>query len=235
MKYNVDKCHILHLGKDNMKYEYQLGGMTLETSKYEKDVGVIINDDLKPSLQCARAAAKANQVLGQITRGVCYRDKDTMLKLYKTYVRPHLEYCQAAWSPWTEGDKSILEKVQQRAVKLMTNLKSKTYEGRLKELGLTSLVERRKRGDLITMYRIMTGKDKVDPARWFTMTTPRGGALSTRQNTGWLNVEKPPRSNLELRRNQFSQRVIDDWNWLPDWVKKAKTVNSFKNSLDKHL
>ena len=128
-----------------------------------------------------------------------------------------------------------MEKVQQRAVKLMTNLKSKTYEGRLKELALTSLVERRKRGDLITMYRIMTGKDKVDPARWFTMTTPRGGALSTRQNNGWLNVEKPPRSNLELRRNQFSQRVIDDWNWLPDWVKKAKTVNSFKNSLDKHL
>ena len=191
----------------------------MEASKFEKDVGVLINDDLKPSLQCAKAAGKANQVLGQISRGVSYRDKDTLLRLYKTYVRPHLEYCQAAWSPWGIGDRQVLEKVQQRAVRMMTNLKSKSYEGRLKELGLTSLVERRKRGDMITMFRIMTGKDKVDPSLWFSV--PRSEAASTRQNTGWLNVKKPARSNLEVRRNQFSQRVVDDWNWLPDWVKKS--------------
>ena len=113
-----------------------------------------------------------------------------MLRLYKTYVRPHLEYCQAAWSPWTLGDNRLLEQVQQRAVKMMTNLKSKTYEGRLEELGLTSLVERRKRGDMITMYRIMTGKDRVDPGLWFTRPTPRSGAAETRQNTGFLNVKK---------------------------------------------
>jgi ribonuclease P/MRP protein subunit RPP40 len=235
MQYNVDKCHILHVGKDNMKHEYQLGGRTLEASKWEKDVGVIINDDLKPSLQCARAAAKANQVLGQIARGVSYRDKETMLRLYKTYVRPHLEYCQAAWSPWLLGDQKILEQVQHRAVKLMTNLRSKTYEGKLKELGLTTLLERRKRGDMITMFRIMTGKDKVDPSLWFRMPIPRGGAASTRQNTEFLNVEKPLRSNWELRRNQFSQRVVDDWNLLPDWVKQATSVNSFKNNIDRHL
>ena len=86
-----------------------------------------------------------------------------MLRLYKTYVRPHLEYCQAACSPWLLGDQKILEQVQHRAVKLMTNLRSKTYEGKLKELGLT-----------------------------------------TRQNTGFLNFEKTLKSNLELRRNQFS-------------------------------
>ena len=51
---------MLHVGKNNRRHEYQLGGVTLESSKYEKDVGVIINDDLKPSLQCARAATKAN-------------------------------------------------------------------------------------------------------------------------------------------------------------------------------
>ena len=47
-------------------------------------------------MQCASTAAKANQVLGKITRGVSYRIKEIMLRLYKTYVRPHLEYCQAA-------------------------------------------------------------------------------------------------------------------------------------------
>ena len=105
-----------------MKFEYQLGGRDLEASKWEKDVGVIVNEDLKPSLQCARAAAKANQVLGQISRGVTFRDKDTLVRLYKTYVRPHLEYCQAAWSPWTQGDKKVLEQVQRRAVKMISNM-----------------------------------------------------------------------------------------------------------------
>ena len=85
------------------------------------------------------------------------------------------------------------------------------------------------------MYRIMTGKDRVDPSLWFTRLTSRSGAAETRQNTGFLNVEKPPRSTQEVRRNQFSQRVVDDWNLLPDWVKKAATVNSFKNSLDRNL
>jgi hypothetical protein len=88
MQYNVDKYHILCVRKNNRRHEYQLGK---RTSKCEQDVdcgggGGVINCDLKPSLQCARAAAKANQVLGQIVRGVCFRDKDTMLRLYKTYV-----------------------------------------------------------------------------------------------------------------------------------------------------
>ena len=73
----------------------------------------------------------------------------------------------------------------------------------------------------------------MDPSLWFSL--PRSGAASTRQNNGWLNVEKPARSHFEVRRNQFSQRVVDDWNWLPDWVKKSGTVISFKNNLDQHL
>ena len=104
-----------------------------------------------------------------------------------------LEYCQATCSQWLLGDQKILEQVQHRAVKLMTNLRSKTYEGKLKELGLT-----------------------------------------TRQNTGFLNFEKTLKSNLELRRNQFSQRGVDDWNLLIDWVKQATSVKSFKNNLDRH-
>jgi hypothetical protein len=81
MQYNVDKCHILHVGKKKSKHDNQPGGRSLEASKSEKDVGVMINDDLKPSLQCARAAANTNQVLGQIARGVFYGDKETILDM----------------------------------------------------------------------------------------------------------------------------------------------------------
>ena len=61
-----------------------MGGRDLENDKYEKDVGVLVSNDLKPSLQCARVASKANQVLGQVFRGITYRDKITFLKLYCT-------------------------------------------------------------------------------------------------------------------------------------------------------
>ena len=86
LAFNADKCHILDMEEHNRRFKFQWGGRNLETAKYEKDLGVLVSSDLKPTLQCARAASKANQVLGQISRGITY----------ETYVRPHLEYCQAA-------------------------------------------------------------------------------------------------------------------------------------------
>ena len=87
---NSDKCHILHLGARDQKFKYIMGGRVLERVDSEKDLGVIVHKSLKPSAQCAKAAGKANQVLGQRSRAVRY--KNTFLKLYSVYVRPHLEY-----------------------------------------------------------------------------------------------------------------------------------------------
>ena len=60
-------------------------------------------------------------------------------------MRPHLEYCQAAWSPWTEGDKKVLEQVQQRAIRMITNLNGRCYENRLREVRLTTQREEKNR------------------------------------------------------------------------------------------
>ena len=138
-----------------------MGGQVLETVESEKDVGVMVHQSLKPSLQCTKAAEKANQVLGQLSRGITYRDKKTFLKLYMVYVRPHLEYAVASWSPWLQADKEMLEKVQKRAVNMVSNFRARNYEDKLQEAGMTTLERRRERGDLIFMYRIMTGKDDV--------------------------------------------------------------------------
>ena len=77
---------------------YTLGGVELASVEEEKDVGVMIYQTMKLSLQCARDSARVNQVLGQLARGVGYRDKDTFLRLYMVYVRPHLEYALVVWS-----------------------------------------------------------------------------------------------------------------------------------------
>ena len=125
-------------------------------------VGVLLHQSFRPSMHCAKAAKKANSVLGQLCRGVGFRDKDTFMGLYTTFVRPHLEYCSQAWSPWTMGDKSVLEAVQRRAVGIVTNLKGRTYEERLSELKMVTLEERRRRGDLVQMYKVLSGKDDVN-------------------------------------------------------------------------
>ena len=67
MLFNSEKCHILHLGHRNARFEYTMGGRVLEAVESEKDVGVIIHQSLKPGLQCARAAGRADAILGQLS------------------------------------------------------------------------------------------------------------------------------------------------------------------------
>ena len=119
-----------------------MGGQVLDTVESEKDVEVMVHQSLKPSLQCTRAAEKANQVLGQLSRGITYRDKQTFLKLYKVYVRPNLEYAVASWNPWLEADKEMLEKVQRRAITMVSNFQSRNYRNKLLEAGLKTHKER---------------------------------------------------------------------------------------------
>ena len=232
MLFNASKCHILHLGNGNKKFEYVMDGQVLEAVEFEKDVGVLVHQSLKPSLQCSRAAEKANQVLGQLSRAVTYRDKQTFLKLYRVYVRPHLEYAVASWCPWLQGDKEMLEKVQRRAISMVSNFQARNYEDKLKEAGMISLEQRRERGDLIHMFKIMTGKDDVHHSTWFQLLADRDGGANTRAASGHLNVLLPGIGNSDVRRYFFSQRVAEKWNCLPDAVKMSGTVNQFKNSLD---
>ena len=179
MQFNVDKCHVLHVGKKNPEFVYGWGGGLLEATEEEKDVGVIISNTLKPSLQFANAAKKANEVLGQMARSITYRDKFTFTRLYKVYVRPHLQYCSSAWSPYTVADKDLLESVQRRAVRMISNL-SGTYEQKLKMLGMATLEENRVRGDMIEMYKMMTNKNKLHYREWFKLDVTREGASNTR-------------------------------------------------------
>ena len=238
MQFNASKCSVMHFGRTNPHFNYTMGGyapagVILKSSEEEKDVGVIIHNSLKPSKQCAKAATKANQVLGQMMRAFHYRDKHTWPRLYKTYVRCHLEYSVQAWNPWSQADIDLLEGVQKRALRAVSGLEARTYEERLKECGLKTLVERRKRGDMIETWKILQGVENVDRSTWFTMAT-EVAARTTRMASHPLNVVKP-KSNGALRENFFSVRVCTDWNSLPYRVREAKTINSFKNLYDEWI
>jgi len=231
MQFNVAKCKVMHCGHSNQQFEYSMDGVKLDNvEEEERDIGVVMNNGLKPAAQCRKAAQTAQNVLSQLTRSFHYRDRNIFLRLYIQYVRPHLEFSSAAWSPWHETDKECLEKVQRRAVNMISGLKAKTYEERLEELGITTLEERRAQLDLIQTYKILTGKDKVEKETWFDMAAQ--GTRLTRLAADPMNVRQRA-ARLEVRRNFYSNRVVDQWNRLPAELKNAVTVNSFKNGLKK--
>jgi ribonucleases P/MRP protein subunit RPP40 len=122
-------------------------------------------------------------------------------------VRPHLEFAVQAWSPWHQADKEALEKVQRRAVGMVSGLRSAGYEDRLRELGLTTLEERRHRADMLQMFKIMNGAGGLEITDWFGPPT----AARTRQHADPLNV-RPNHGRLEIRQNFFSVRAGARWN-----------------------
>ncbi len=127
----MSKFKVMHVRLHNQEYEYHMRGTKLCTTEEENDLGVAVTKNLKPSAQCSKAAGRAKAVLGQIRRNFHYRDRHTFLRLYKQYVRPHLEFASPAWSPWLQGDIDTLEKVQAKTVKMVAGLKGETYQGKV--------------------------------------------------------------------------------------------------------
>jgi len=106
----------------------------LENVDYEKDLGVVMSKDLKVSRQCQESFSKANQMLGLISRIIKYKNQEVLFNLYKSMVRPHLEYCCTVWSPHYMKDKQMLEKVQHRFTRMFPHFKNMLYEARLENL-----------------------------------------------------------------------------------------------------
>ena len=227
MKFNADKCKVLHLGRQNREGQYNLEGVELEKIAEEKDLGVYVEKNFKVGKQCTKAAAKGNQILGLIARTFVTRSREVIMSLYKTLVRPHLEYCVQAWRPHLKKDIEKIEKVQRRATRMMMGSRELDYESRLRKVGLTTLETRRLRADMIEVYKIVNGMEGITEAKMFKRD--EGG----RRGHKFKLYKK--RVRLDIAKYTFANRVCTPWNNLPKTVVEATSVDMFKGKLDNYL
>jgi hypothetical protein len=228
LRFHPDKCKVLSAGKQKtQQFKYTLCNTELQYSNKEKDIGVVVDNQLNFEDHMNEKINKSNSIMGLIRRTFTYIDTPTFLMLYKALVRPHLEYANSVWNPYKKKHITALENVQRRATKLIPGFKDMTYENRLRKLKLPTLAYRRKRGDMIEAFKLTSG----------LYDTALPSLLEIQKNTRTRGHSKKlyqHRSNKDIRKNFFTNRIINIWNSLPENVISAKNTKIFEHRLDNY-
>ena len=168
---------------------------------------------------------KANSMLGIVKRAFYNMGPKIFVDLFKSIVRPHLEYASPVWSPSTREEIVLLEGVQRRGTSKLRGLRGLKYQDRLKKIGLPTLEYRRLRADLIQVYRLFEGIDDLDIQTIFSLDTGERTRHHPRKiyKGRWKYV---------LKRDSFQCRVITQWNQLEYDTVMAPSLNAFKGRLN---
>jgi ribonuclease P/MRP protein subunit RPP40 len=170
--FNVDKCKVMHFGYNNTISSYYIGNTLLPSCTVERDLGIPIQDNIKVSEQCTRAANTANRVLGMINRTFSHKSKLPIDALYNSLVRPELDYYAQAWRPFLKKDIDLLVKVKRRASRMVQEFRGWSYDQRLNFLKWSTLKHRRVRGDMIEVFKLIKSFDIVAPNTFLTCLPP---------------------------------------------------------------
>ena len=203
----------------------------LEQTVVEKDLGIHVTPDWKSEVHVAKVAAKANSMVGKINHSFNYLDVHMFKAIYPSMIRSHMEHAVQAWSPQLRKDINLMELVQRRATKLVQSLRNEPYEERKRVLDLTSLEERRMRGDLIEVFKIIHGFEGLQRDQFFKLESE----MHSYQTRGHEWKIFASQVSSARRRRFFDVRIIEQWNHLPAEVVRRQTISSFKLGLDRHL
>jgi len=204
LDFNKAKCKVMHIGKNNPMHSYYINlnnSETLSDVETEKDVGIVFDRFLNFDMHILAIVNKTTN---------------------------SLEYGNCIWSPIFKRQSIIIENVQRRATKRLSGFENIPYVERLNRLKLPTLKYRRRRGDLILLYKLVHGLHDIDYEHFFEyspITFTRGDKFKIFMQ----------RCSTNIRQNSFIQRTIKTWNELKFETKNSESINCFKNAIDRDL
>ena len=229
MHFNPDKYEVMRIThrKDKTKPIYSLGAQ-LRSLENTKDLGVTISSDLSWGKHVFATVNKANMVLGVIKRSIGTNKQDVFSQLYKSLVRPILEYVAPVWSPYLIKDIVVLEKVQRRASRLALRQKrgEMSYEHHCSLLKWQTLEKRREFLSLVQWYKIVFGIDHLPFPDFFEF------AKSTRTRANHDYKLYLRRAVCNCYKIIFFRIFVRKWNDLPGYIVHAESVSVFKSRLE---
>lgn len=221
LKISQDKCSVLHIGKNNVKKEYHILGNKIQKTECVRDLGILIDSQLSFNEHISKIVKNAYFKGYQILRTVKTRNLNTLVFIYKTYVRPQLEYATEIWNPKTNKQIDKIEKVQKfftRIALKKCGLIHRPYQERLTTCNLQNLSERRKITDLTTTFKIIRGLTSLETSKFIN--------LSSR------SVRRPflikVKRHTAKTQNSFFNRIVSQWNKLPKKAVEIKSVKQFR-------
>ena len=226
LRVNPSKCFQIQYNPKSaarsMSPVYSIENQILQRKTEGRDLGIIVSEDLKFHKHIDSMRAKANREVNRIRRSFITRSPRFLSEMYKLYVRPHMEYIVELWNPCYAGDIMKLEKVQNNMTRMLNLGQHMTPEQRNEMLGLTSHEDRRRRGDLIAMFK------HVGTNRFFELR-------DSSRTRGHDKCLKAPAPRNVLKSQSFACRRVAEWNRLPNDVVIANSVNQFKTKIDQYI
>ena len=220
---SIPKCLVLHLGKSNPKCCYKISDFELPKCSEIKDLGVYISQNLSNSVHCNQIIKKARLISNLIIKSFFSKKPEILIKAFLTYVRPILEYACVVWNPSLKKDVYAIERVQRHFTKRILADKSLSYMDRLRHFEISTLENRRLIFDLCTTFSILT-QNILPPIEFFVLN--ENNTRTTHPFKLWI-----PRCRLNIKKFDFSSRIIKPWNNLPTEIVNSRIVDEFRRKI----
>ena len=232
LQLNTDKSEHLTI-RQQQQNTFNICNKAIPKKNTVRDLGITVSNDLRWAPYIENIRSKANILSHLILRSFSPTNTQLLVNLYKTYVRPLLEYNTCTWSPFLSADKRKIESVQSMFTRRLcqrANIGYADYKDRLATLNLESLEERRTKRDLSLVYKIINNLVTIDCTNFFNFNN--FGGYNLRRHPMQLRSNQTKPAKTRCRENFFSERVINPWNSLPTNVAMSPSLDIFKKHIN---
>ena len=230
LDFNTSKCRQMFISRKRVHSvappSLTIDGTPLiEVTEY-KYLGVTITSDMTWSPHITNVCNKSRKLIGLLYRRFYQNSSShTLLKLYKSFIRPHLEYSSVVWNPHLKGEIEALEKVQKFALRVCTKSWDSHYKDLLSRASLTSLQTRRVQASLCHLYKIIHNLTDFPEAPVSNREIPYNNRSVNAQSLSVLPFK------TSAYQNSFFPSAICNWNKLPKETLECESLRSFKRKL----